>query len=75
MGIKDNDLVLLLNTGPHQVEEVEETKTFIELLQSWGGASMWNDVRNSGEDFGWVLEALKQGTGTWVTDGLFMEEL
>ena len=75
MGIKDNELVLLLNTGPPHVEEVEETKTFIKLLQSWGGAWMWNNVRNSGEDFGWVLEALEQGKGTWVTDGSFMEEL
>ena len=36
---------------------------------------MWNDVRNSGEDFGWVMAALEEGTGIWVTDGLFMEDL
>ena len=35
---------------------------------------MWNDVRNSGEDFSWVLETLEQGTCTWVTDGSYMEE-
>ena len=64
VGFKDNDLVLLLNTGPPQVEEVEGTKSFIELLQSWGGAWMWNGVRNSGDHFSWVLEALEQGTGT-----------
>ena len=36
VGMKDNDLVLLLNIGPPQVEGVEETKIFTELLQSWG---------------------------------------
>ena len=36
---------------------------------------MWNDVKNSGEDFSWVLEALEQGTCTWVTDESYMEEL
>ena len=40
VGIKDDDLVLLLNTGPQQVEEAHATKIFIELLQSWGGAWM-----------------------------------
>ena len=36
---------------------------------------MWNDVRNSGEDFGWVLAALERRTGIWMTDGSFMPEL
>ena len=75
VGIKDNNIVLLLNIGPHQVEEAHAAKTFIELLQSRGGAWMWNNVRNSGEDFGWVLAALEQGTCIWVVDGSFMEEL
>ena len=36
---------------------------------------MWIDVRNSGENFRWVLAALEGGTGIWVTDGSFMPEL
>ena len=75
VGIKDDNVVLMLNTGPKQVQESHVTKTFIDLLQSWGGNLMWNDVRNSGEDFGWVLSALEEGTRIWVTDGLFMEDL
>ena len=35
---------------------------------------MWEDVRNSGGEMGWVLTALKKGTGIWVTDGSYMQE-
>ena len=35
---------------------------------------MWNDVSNSGKDFCWVLTALEDGSGLWVTDGSYMRE-
>ena len=35
---------------------------------------MWKGVRNSGRDFKWVIKALEEGTGTWVTDGSYMPE-
>ena len=36
---------------------------------------MWEDVRKSKGDFGWVVSLLERGTGMWVTDGLFTKEL
>ena len=68
-------VVVLLNTGPAQVDQAPVTQTFTDLLRSWRGDWMWNDVRNSGENLGWVLTALQGGTGVWVTDGSFMPEL
>ena len=36
---------------------------------------MWNNVTNSGKDFRWVITALEEGTGLWVTDGSYMREV
>ena len=57
------------------MEEANASQTFAELLQCWGGNWMWNDVRNSGREFGWVLSVLDEGSCIWITDGSFMEDL
>ena len=36
---------------------------------------MWNKMTNSGKDFRWVVTALEEGTGLWVTDGSYMREV
>ena len=35
---------------------------------------MWNNVSNSGKDFHWVLTALEDRSGPWVTEGYYMRE-
>ena len=37
VGIKDSTLVMLLNTGPAQVDRAPAPQTFTDLLRSWGG--------------------------------------
>ena len=32
---------------------------------------MWNNIVNEGVDLCWVVDALKNGTAIWVTDGSF----
>ena len=74
VGNKMTDVVILLNTGPSLAKEDAMDQTFTQFLLSWGGEWMWNDVSNSGKDFRWVLSALEDGSGLWVTDGSYMRE-
>ena len=74
LGVKANYEVILLNMGPNLARKSEDKKEFTEFLREWGGTWMWKDVRNSDRDFKWVIEALEEGTGTWVTDGSYMLE-
>ena len=75
VGHKSKDVVLLVNTGPSLAAEKTVDQSFTQFLRAWGGEWMWNDVRNSGKDFGWVVTALEEGTGLWVTDGSYMREV
>ena len=75
VGNRTKDVVILLNTGPRLAKEDEVDQTFTQFLRSWGGIWMWNNVSNSGGDFRWVLAALEEGTGLWVTDGSYMREI
>ena len=68
------DVVIMLNTGLSLAKEDVMDQMFIQFLRSWGGKWMWNDVSNSGKDFRWVLTALEDGSGLWVTDGSYMRE-
>ena len=36
---------------------------------------MWSSVTNKGTDLQWVVEALRNGTAIWVTDGSFFKKI
>ena len=36
---------------------------------------MWTDIVNEGGDLDWVVTALRNGTGIWVTDGSYNKKM
>ena len=75
IGHKSKEVILLVNIGPSLTNEKDMDKLFRQFLWSWGGEWMWNEVRNSGKDFGWVVTTLEEGTVLWVTNGSYMREV
>lgn len=57
----------------HFYEPEEESKPFIEFLQSWRGKWMWEDLRLD-KDPSWIVECLRKKTLTCVTDGSYMKD-
>ena len=53
--------------------EVEEVKSFMEVLTSWDGKWMWSGLRLT-ESIEWVAECLKNRTLVCVTDGSYQKE-
>ena len=71
---KAEDTVLLLSTGLAQVQPGSTPQSLVELLCSWGGKWMWESMTTSGPGFNWVVAALEDGTGGWLTDGSYMPD-
>ena len=36
---------------------------------------MWSNIVNKGGDLDWAVDALKNGTAIWVTDGSYIKEV
>lgn len=51
----------------------ETRKDIWETLTSLGGTWMWSNLHfdKTGKDFGWLVEAIRNGTSLWVTDGSY----
>ena len=73
-GHKAEDTVLMLSTGPAQVQPDSTPQSLVDLVCSWGRAWMWESMPNSGPSFKWAVTVLAEGTGTWVTNGSFMPD-
>ena len=63
-----------LPEGPHQVSGPSEPDDFWEFLESWGGDWMWDSLHLDDEtktDLSWLVDAVKNNTAVWVTDGSY----
>ena len=56
------------------VEADEEQEDFLAHLRNYGGEWFWEDIQTP-DGTEWMAEAMKNGTLTSVTDGLYMEYL
>ena len=65
------NILSLLSHGPVLKEGPTKPDNFFAFLKTWKGAWMWNNIVNEGVDLCWVVDALKNGTAIWVTDGSF----
>ena len=62
-------------TGTTQFyEHGENNRSFLDILNSWGGEWMWKDLHMN-EDSSWVAECLENNTLVCVTDGSYQKEL
>jgi hypothetical protein len=48
--------------------------SIVEILQSWGNDSLWNDLQLDG-DGSWLIEGIMHGTVEGAADGSFMKEV
>ncbi len=67
--------ICLLDHGPPLVTCPSQPDSFFAFLRQWRGEWMWANVVNEGHNLMWVIEALKNGTAIWVTDGSYMKEI
>ena len=67
--------VSLVCSGPKLVVDPEQPQSFFTFLKHWGGEWMWTDVTNEGPHMKWVVDAIRNGTAIWVTDGSYNRTL
>ena len=66
--------VRLLYVGPPLFSEVSKPNLpsdFWSFLSTWGGTWMWRNVVNSSTDLDWLINAIRDKTATWCTDGSY----
>ena len=69
--VRQDGMVRLLNYGSNLATGPTQPDTFFSFLREWGGEWMWTNVVNEGKHLRWVVDALKNGTAIWVTDGSY----
>ena len=67
----DSNAVRLHSIGPSLCDGPPDPSKFFDFLSSWGGEWMWSNVKNDDTDMRWVLQAIRNGSGIWCTDGSY----
>jgi hypothetical protein len=66
--------VTKLQDGPSLVNASQKHNNYWELICSWGGGWMWEDIdftQETTQDLKWVAEGMKNNTLVWTTDGSY----